>query len=128
MDITLGRKNGKTLMTKKPNIATAEDVAVIARHAFRYRLIRKISSMKRYTVNTRGGKKRTYDLRSNDRLLDRPLPVAGAKTGYTNQAGRCIVALFKDDKKAKNYMVVVLNTPRHFKAAEKIYQWACQTF
>lgn len=128
MNITLGRKNGRTLTTKRPNIATASDVAIIARHAFRYPLIRKISSMKRYTMRTNGGKKRVYNLRSNDRLLDRPLPVAGAKTGYTNRAGRCIVALFKDLKKAKNYMVVVLNTPRHFRAAEKIYHWACKTF
>jgi D-alanyl-D-alanine carboxypeptidase len=128
MSITLGRKNGRKLRTKKPNIATASDVAIIARHAFRYPLIRKISSMKRYTMRTRGGKKRVYALRSNDRLLDRPLPLAGAKTGYTNQAGRCIVALFKDEKKAKSYVVVVLNTRRHFKAAEKIYHWACKTF
>ena len=50
------------------------------------------------------------------------LPVAGAKTGFTNAAGRCIVALFKDEK--KEHVVVVLNSQEHFKAAEKIYRWA----
>jgi D-alanyl-D-alanine carboxypeptidase (penicillin-binding protein 5/6) len=50
------------------------------------------------------------------------LPVVGAKTGYTNLAGKCIVALFKD--KDKEHMVVVLNSPNHFKTAEKVYRWA----
>jgi hypothetical protein len=37
-------------------------------------------------------------------------------------AGRCIVALFKSP--TKEHMVVVLNSRKHFKAAEKIYRWA----
>lgn len=128
MNLTLGRRNGRTLAAKKPNVASAEDVAAIARHAFSYPLIRKISGTKSYTARTRNEKSRDYVLRSNDRLLDRSLPVEGAKTGYTNLAGRCIVALFKDAKTAKDYVVVVLNSPHHFKAAEKIYHWACKAF
>ena len=128
MNVNLGRRNGRALASKKPNVASAEDVAAIARHAFSYPLIRKISGTKSYTARTRNEKPREYVLRSNDRLLDRSLPVEGAKTGYTNLAGRCIVALFKDAKTAKDYVVVVLNSPQHFKAAEKIYHWACKTF
>jgi D-alanyl-D-alanine carboxypeptidase len=69
---------------------------------------------------------RTYNLVTNDKLLSRNLPVAGAKTGYTDRAGKCIVALFKNQ--LKEHMVVVLNTPNNFKAAEKIYRWAQSTF
>ncbi len=123
---TLGRKNGRDLVSKRPNVASAQDVALIARHAFRYPSIRKISSMKIHTIRTRNKKPRKYILATNDKLLHRKLPVAGAKTGYTNLAGKCIVALFKDDK--RDYTVVVLNTNKHFKAAEKIYRWACKTF
>jgi len=128
MDITLGRIAGRTLLSKRPNVASAEDVARIAQAAFKYPMIRSISSMKRYTMHSLKKKGRKYRLRSNDRLLDRPLPVAGAKTGYTNLAGRCIVALFKDKKKAKDYMVVVLNSRHHFRDAERIYRWACKAF
>ncbi len=123
---TVGRKDGRDLVEKQPNVATASDVALIARHAFSYPLIRKISRIKKHVVKTRNKKKRVYRLANNDKLLHRKLPIAGAKTGYTNMAGRCIVALFKDRK--SDYTVVVLNTKRHFKAAEKIYRWACKVF
>ncbi len=122
----LGRKDSRDLPARKPNTASARDVAVIAQHAFQYPLIRRIASMKQYTMSTRNAKPRNYRLVTNDKLLSRKLPVLGAKTGYTNLAGRCIVALFKN--RGKEHMVVVLNTRRHFKAAEKIYRWACKTF
>ncbi len=118
----LGRKGARELPARKPNVATAQDVALIADHAFKYPLIAKISSTKKYTMRTLNEKSKDYPIFSNDRLLDKNLPVAGAKTGFTNMAGKCIVALFKDDD--KEHLVVVLNTSHHFKAAEKIYRWA----
>ncbi len=122
MKVTLGRKEGMYLEARKANTASAEEVASIAREAFKNKLISRISSTKSYTMRTRNSTPRDYPLVSNDKLLSRNLPVIGAKTGYTNQAGRCIVVLFKD--KDKEHMVVVLNTPHHFKAAEKVYRWA----
>ena len=119
--MALGRKDGRNLLGRKANLATAEDVATIARHAFAYPLIKQISSMKTYTMRTHNSTPRNYVLASNDKLLGR-LPVAGAKTGYTNMAGKCIVALFNDGPSER--MVVILNTPKHFKAAEKIFRWA----
>ncbi|MFC1836633.1 D-alanyl-D-alanine carboxypeptidase family protein [Thermodesulfobacteriota bacterium] len=122
----LGRKAGRSLVTKKSNVASAQDVATIARHAFSYPLIREISRMKSHIMKPRNSKKRKYVLRTNDRLLSRQLPVDGAKTGYTDLAGRCIVARFKDED--GDYIVVVLNSRRHFNTAEKVYKWACETF
>ncbi len=124
--IVIGRKDGRELLGKKPNIATAEDVASLASHAFNYPLIAEISSTKTYIMKSLNSKPHVYHLVSNDRLLGTNLPVAGAKTGFTNMAGKCIVAFFKDNK--KEHVVVVLNTPHHFKAAEKIYRWASKTF
>jgi D-alanyl-D-alanine carboxypeptidase len=126
MKLTLGRKEGRNLDTRWPNTATAEDVAIIARQAFKNPLIARIASMKTYTMHTRNGVPRDYHVVSNDRLLTKNLPIAGAKTGFTNKAGKCIVAWFKDQK--AEHMVVVLNTAQHFKAAEKIYRWASRMF
>lgn len=122
----VGRKDGRELVGKRPNVATAEDVAKLANHAFKYPLIAEISSSKTYVMKSLNPKPREYHLVSNDKLLRTDLPVAGAKTGFTNLAGKCIVALFKDDN--REHLVVVLNTPHHFKAAEKIYRWACKIF
>ncbi|MCA1962003.1 MAG: serine hydrolase [Desulfomonile sp.] len=123
----VGIKGGRTLIAHKTNTASAEDVALIARHAFKYPLIRTISSMKTHTMTTCNATPREYVLRSNDKLLDRPVSLVGAKTGFTNLAGKCIVALFNDEKKAKEYVVVVLNSPTHFKTAEKVYRWVSGT-
>ncbi len=122
----VGRKDGRELVGKRPNVATAEDVARLANHAFKYPLIAQISSSKSYVMKSLNAKPHEYHLVSNDKLLRTDLPVAGAKTGFTNLAGKCIVALFKDDN--REHVVVVLNTPQHFKAAEKIYRWACKIF
>lgn len=122
MKMIIGKKHGRILETRRPNTASASEVALIARNAFKNPVISEISSMKRYTMHSRSVSARDYPLFSNDRLLSKDLPVAGAKTGYTNMAGRCIVALFKHEN--AEHMVVVLNTLHHFKAAERIYRWA----
>ena len=124
LKMALGKKDGRTLEARKPNTASAEDVAAIARKAFAYPLISSIAQMRTYTMRTRNPVPRDYNVANNDRLLHKNLPIAGAKTGFTNKAGKCIVALFKDQQ--KEHMVVVLNSPQHFKAAEKIYRWACK--
>jgi D-alanyl-D-alanine carboxypeptidase len=124
-ELIIGRKDGRDLKVRQYNRASAKDVALIARHAFRYPLIHAIATMKTYTMHTLNALPHTYTLATNDKLLLRKLPVAGAKTGFTNMAGKCIVALFKDE--GKEHVVVVLNTPKHFKAAERIYRWATHT-
>lgn len=126
--LIVGIKAGRALAAHKANTASAEDVGLIARRAFKYPLIRTISSMKTHTMTTRNAVPREYPLKSNDKLLDRPVSLVGAKTGFTNLAGKCIVALFNDEKKAKEYMVVVLNSPAHFRTAEKVYRWVSGAF
>ena len=126
LDIKSPARNSDTdgRFARLSNTASAQDVALIARRAFAYPLIRQIARMKTYTFRTLNANSREYHLVSNDKLLERDLPVEGAKTGYTDAAGKCIVALFND--KGKERLVVVLNTHRHFSAAEKIYRWASQ--
>jgi D-alanyl-D-alanine carboxypeptidase len=124
LSVTVGKKNGRALEVKHPNLAAAQDVAKIAEKAFTYPLIREITSQKTYVMRTLNPTPRDYRLASNIKLLYGNLPIAGAKTGYTDKAGRCIVALFKDAK--AEHMVIVLNTPKHFKAAERLYHWAKQ--
>jgi D-alanyl-D-alanine carboxypeptidase len=122
MKVTVGKKDGRTLEATKANVASAKDVASIAQAAFKYPLISRITSTKTGTITTQNLSPSTYHLNSTIKLLHGNLPVAGAKTGFTNMAGRCIVALFKDH--SHEHMVVVLNSQKHFKAAEKIYRWA----
>ncbi len=126
LDVKLNGTDVKTgdPAAKLSNTASAYDVALIARKAFSYPLIGHIARLKTYSFRTVNANPREYKLVSNDKLLERGLPLEGAKTGYTDAAGKCIVALFKDHENER--LVVVLNAPRHFNAAEKIYRWASQ--
>ncbi len=71
MKMTLGRKDGNYLESRKANAASAEDVAAIARAAFKNPLISGISSTRTYTMRTRNSTPRDYALVSNDKLLAR---------------------------------------------------------
>jgi D-alanyl-D-alanine carboxypeptidase (penicillin-binding protein 5/6) len=71
---------------------TAYDLAVIARAAMKHPEFNEIISTRETTIhgNARVGAVRT--LRNRNRLLFRWAECDGVKTGYTRQAGRCLIA------------------------------------
>lgn len=102
---TYGKTNSK-------HYSTAQDLAIIAKEAMRYPIIRKIIHTKYYRLPA------TNLYKSNDRVLwntdsmiygDNPYydpRVRGGKTGYTRAAGRCLVTLAQENKQ-KLYAVVL---------------------
>ena len=51
--------------------------------------------------------KRVYRIHTSNKLLDREKYVIGVKTGFTNQAGPCLIARGK--KNNKDVLLVMLN-------------------
>jgi len=77
------------------NISTAQDIYTIAKSLFADPLFLQVTTPKAYTiaaVNT--GKKHT--LINSNKLLDVPYIVLGSKTGFTYEAGRCLVMKVKN--------------------------------
>jgi D-alanyl-D-alanine endopeptidase (penicillin-binding protein 7) len=74
------------------NVSTARDLAKLMLAAKRYPLIRQFTTTASHTVAVRGSGKLHY--RNSNRLVqtrNRDWPIGLSKTGYTAEAGRCLV-------------------------------------
>lgn len=75
------------------NVSTAEDLVKIVRAASGYELIREFTTTAKHAVTIRGQRKPT-EFRNTNRIIQGPHPewkVELSKTGYTAEAGRCLV-------------------------------------
>lgn len=78
------------------DISTAQDVFRLARHAFADPAFLQATTPKARTI-TIINRKLPYSLQNTNRILDVPYVVLGSKTGYTDEAGRCLVMKAKND-------------------------------
>jgi len=71
------------------DVSTAEDLAALVRAAHRYDKIREYTTAARYDVSI-GGSRLAY--RNTNRLVSNPgWDIGLSKTGFINEAGRCLV-------------------------------------
>ena len=118
---------------------SARDTYRILRYAMDYPEFEPLLSNTQYTIKpVSGGKERTM-VNTNDMI--RPTstqyytPVAFGKTGYTDQAGRCLVTVARYS--GYEYLSVVLGSPvtdasgstaTHFKDTKALLRWALNNF
>ncbi|MBP3502421.1 MAG: D-alanyl-D-alanine carboxypeptidase [Clostridia bacterium] len=103
---------------------TAYELAQIADYALKNEIIAKVVSTKFYTININGYPK---DLSNTNELLGNLEGVNGVKTGFTNNAGRCLVTSV--DRSGFNIITVVIQadtkkdrTRDSIKIIEHIYE------
>ncbi|MBI2862016.1 MAG: D-alanyl-D-alanine carboxypeptidase [Chloroflexi bacterium] len=80
------------------------DLAILARYAMRDPVFRKIVATTDITIREGG----VYPLRNSNHLLEQYQGITGVKTGYTDDAGRTLVASAKRD--GHEVIVVVMKT------------------
>ena len=72
------------------NVSTAGDLAKLVNNAYRYPVIREYTTDSAYAVTLASG--RTLHYRNSNRLVQNPdWRIGLSKTGYINEAGRCLV-------------------------------------
>ncbi len=86
------------------NISTAEDMYKLAKHAFADPLFLQATTPKHYEIRVAG---KPYLLTNTNRLLDVPYTVLGSKTGFTYEAGRCLVMKARN-KEGREIIAVTL--------------------
>lgn len=103
---------------------TAYELAKIANYALENETIAKVVATKYYTININGYPK---DLSNTNELLGNLNGVTGVKTGFTNNAGRCLVTSIERD--GFNIITVVIQadtkkdrTKDSIKIIEHIYE------
>lgn len=95
-------------LTDWKHMATAYDLALIARYALQNEDFRKIVGTKETTIFEIGSDK-PIPLNNTNRLLDTSeFPVIGVKTGTTRAAGECLIAAA--EKNGRLLISVVLNS------------------
>jgi serine-type D-Ala-D-Ala carboxypeptidase (penicillin-binding protein 5/6) len=90
---------------------TAADLARLAEEVMRHDEYLRLARLERATIRTLDGS-RSFTLRNTNALLGRYPGALGLKTGYTDGAGNCLVALAERD--GVRVLAVLLNAPNRW--------------
>ncbi|MFC1721300.1 D-alanyl-D-alanine carboxypeptidase family protein [Patescibacteria group bacterium] len=110
--------------------STAHDIALLMAHAMENETFRKISAMKEHDAKILNFDERDIHITATNKLLiqDDSL-IEGGKTGFTDEAGECLVTVAKNPEQHR-VVTVILNSPDRFNESQKLinyvfdkYQW-----
>ena len=103
------------------NYSTANEIALLTRTALKNSFFKETVSLNSKRITTLNGK-RVFNLRNTNDMLGSFQGAKGVKTGFTPQAGKCLVSLAS--RKGTNVMLVLLNSPRRWQTADKMMEKA----
>lgn len=104
---------------------TANDLVVMTEAALARPLFRELVSKVRYEIRTVNGKRR-FKLENSNKLLPKYEGMVGVKTGYTPEAGRCLVALA--ERNGIEVLIVLLRAKNRWNLAEKMLDTAFELY
>lgn len=107
------------------NESTVEDMARLGQYALQFPKIKKIVNMKNANIKNADGTK-TYEFSNVNQLLFSNPFVHGIKTGFTEEAGECLISLFEKD--GHEVIIVVLKSEDRFGDTEKLADYAFSNF
>jgi len=109
--------------------STAYDLAILTRYALKNQTFARLVRSRAVRVTIADGRKqkvlRRKVLRSHNRLLGRFLGANGVKTGYTDDAGPCLVA--SASRGSRRLIAVLLNDPRRWADAATLLEYGFVT-
>ena len=86
--------------------STANDLLKLTEYAIKNKTFNSIVKLEKYAFNAINTKSR-YMVHSSNKLLSNEPYIVGIKTGYTNEAGACLIARAKNS--SKDVLMVMLN-------------------
>lgn len=110
----------------KQNYSSAYDIARLARYAYQKSFIKKTAVIKEYKV-TSVDNAYTHKLESTNELLGSYLNIKGLKTGHTDKAGWCHVAIAENEN-GNDIITVVLDSPARFQESKILIDWVFRAF
>lgn len=97
--------------------SSAYDLAILTAKGMEYEIFREVVGTKSISKSTHGF---TRDYNNINKILWQIPGANGVKTGYTGQAGKCLVSSINHN--GKDIIIVVLNCPDRWKQTERIYR------
>lgn len=107
------------------HFSSAKDVASLTTVALRNKLISKIVATYGITLTDITGKK-FYEMKNVNKFLDYLSGADGVKTGFTNEAGECLVASVT--RSNHRLVSVVLKSNDRFEDSSRLLEWAFRNF
>jgi len=108
------------------NYSTVKDLSLLARYAYRKEFVQNTVNVESKTIASIDGKT-THDLKTTNELLGTTWNVLGLKTGSTEAAGLCFIAIMENDKGNK-IITVILDSPDRFLETKKLASWAFRSY
>lgn len=90
------------------NRSSARDLMVLAQHALRYDIIREFSTYRQVDMNFRSPRYSLSYVNTNPLTRNDKWQVLLSKTGYINEAGRCLLMVTRIDN--EEYIIVLLDS------------------
>ena len=104
---------------------TANDLLRLTEAALARPMFRELVSKVRYDISTVDGKRR-FKLENSNKLLPKYEGMVGVKTGYTREAGRCLIALAERD--GVEVLIVLLRAKDRWNLAKKMLDTAFERY
>lgn len=101
--------------------STVHDIVALVDIARKNPVLERLMKTEKVTIRTLD-KKRSFTLRNTNHLLGDYAGAAGGKTGYTNRAGPCLVAISERD--GVEVLVVMLNASNRWPDARRTFDLA----
>ncbi len=108
------------------NYSSARDIANLGKYLYHNQLIKKVAKIKSIDVRSVSGNY-THKLESTNKLLDSYLTINGLKTGTTDDAGRCLIAI-AENQDGHEIVTVVLNSSDRFGESKILIDWVFRAF
>lgn len=108
------------------NRSTAFDIAIMAKNVFKNLEMLKATTVKKYSFKTLNTNIAHTISSTNALLFDKDLYITGAKTGFLNEAGHCLVLKAKNKNDGREVIGVVLgesSSEKRFEDIKKLVQW-----
>lgn len=110
-------------LDSQKHYSSAYDLAILTSKAMKNELFREICGSKTIAKETYGF---TRDYQNINKILWKIPNANGVKTGYTGQAGKCLVTSVNHE--GRDIIIVVLNCTDRWNQTEKIYNHVCSKY
>lgn len=121
-----GSGDNKNRTKQVQNTSTAYDLTLLARYAYGKSFVRRAVVQKEMEISSTNGKL-THKLLATNDLLGSYLKVLGLKTGTTDEAGECLIAIIEDDR-GHDILTIVLNSPNRYSETKILADWVFRSF
>jgi D-alanyl-D-alanine carboxypeptidase (penicillin-binding protein 5/6) len=116
-------ENGLTTVT---NSSTAYDLALLGRYAYGKSFVRRAVVKKELEIASNNEFLR-HNLKNTNDLLDSYLKVLGLKTGTTDVAGECLIAIVENES-GDIILTVVLNSKQRYTETKILADWVFRSY